>query len=50
LARAFFSPLLLQHWQHQLPADPSVTEKRYNLTFRRVLTADEDPTLLLVPD
>ena len=34
-----------EHWQHALPRDDECETIRYNLTFRRVLTADEDPTL-----
>lgn len=38
----------LQYWHHALPGDSQCKQARYNLTFRRVLTADEDPTLLSV--
>jgi len=31
-----------QRWQHALPKDESVSCARYNLTFRRVMTAEED--------
>ncbi|GMI52212.1 hypothetical protein TeGR_g2169 [Tetraparma gracilis] len=37
-----------EHWQHALPRDDECEGVRYNLTFRRVLTAEEDPTLRTV--
>ena len=37
-----------QYWQHTLPADPACASPRWNLTFRRVVTAEEDPKLLAV--
>jgi len=33
------------HWQHSLPADGTCGKVRYNLTYRRVLTPQEDPRL-----
>ena len=37
-----------QRWLHALPKDESCTSVRYNLTFRRVMTSEEDPRLLAV--
>ena len=34
------------HWEHCLPRDPSCTSVRYNLTFRRVRTREENPERL----
>mmetsp|Transcript_51087 Transcript_51087/g.102602 ORF Transcript_51087/g.102602 Transcript_51087/m.102602 type:complete len:357 (+) Transcript_51087:49-1119(+) len=39
-----------QYWHHSLPADSTCDKVRYNLTFRRVLTSEEDPKLLQVLD
>jgi alkylated DNA repair dioxygenase AlkB len=37
-------------WQHCLPRDAVCTTTRYNLTFRRVVTGQEDARLLNVKD
>ena len=37
-----------RQWQHSLPRDAGCEDVRYNLTFRRVLTAAEDSRLLSV--